>query len=90
MAQLNVPIHGRNYPIVCDDGQEERVSRLAAYIDQRASEIAETVQPPTEIYAATLCNRCFRFLLRERHGSNGPPSLLNPTYAIRNPSSTSH
>ncbi len=43
MAQLNVPIRGRNYPIVCDDGQEERVSRLAAYIDKRASEIAETV-----------------------------------------------
>ena len=43
MAQLSVSIHGRNYPMVCDDGQEEHVSRLAAYIDKRASEIAETV-----------------------------------------------
>jgi len=43
MAQLTVTIHGRNYPIVCDDGQEEHVTRLAAYIDKRATEIAETV-----------------------------------------------
>jgi len=43
MAQLTVSIHNRNYPIVCDDGQEEHVSRLAAYIDKRASEISETV-----------------------------------------------
>ena len=43
MAQVSVTINGRNYPILCDDGQEEHVSRLAAYIDKRASEIAETV-----------------------------------------------
>ena len=43
MAQLSISIHGRKYPIVCDDGQEEHVTRLAAYIDKRASEIGETV-----------------------------------------------
>jgi cell division protein ZapA len=43
MAQLSVTVNGRSYPIVCDDGQEEHVSRLAAYIDKRASEIADTV-----------------------------------------------
>jgi|AP95_1055475.scaffolds.fasta_scaffold277443_1 cell division protein ZapA len=43
MAQVSVTINGRNYPIVCDDGQEEHVSRLASYIDKRASEIAATV-----------------------------------------------
>jgi len=43
MSQLSVTINGRNYPIVCDDGQEEHVTRLAAYIDKRASEIADTV-----------------------------------------------
>ena len=43
MAQLSVTINGRNYPIVCDDGQEEHVTRLAAYIDKRAAEIASTV-----------------------------------------------
>ena len=42
MAQLSVTIHGRNYPIVCDDGQEEHVTRLAAYIDKRATEIVPT------------------------------------------------
>ena len=48
MAHLSVTIHGRNYPIVCDDGQEEHVTRLAAYINKRASEIAETVGQVSE------------------------------------------
>jgi cell division protein ZapA len=43
MAQVSVSINGRNYPIICDDGQEEHVTRLASYLDKRASEIAETV-----------------------------------------------
>ena len=43
MAQLSVTIHGRDYPIICDDGQVEHVTRLAAYIDTRATEIGETV-----------------------------------------------
>ncbi|MEE8171418.1 MAG: cell division protein ZapA [Alphaproteobacteria bacterium] len=48
MAQLSVTIHGRNYPIVCDDGQEEHATRLATYIDKRASEIANTVGQVSE------------------------------------------
>ncbi len=43
MAQVTVTINGRTYPVVCDDGQEEHVERLATYIDKRALEIAQTV-----------------------------------------------
>ncbi len=43
MGQIAVTIHGHSYPIACDDGQEEHVTRLAAYIDQRANEIAQSV-----------------------------------------------
>ena len=40
MAEVNLHINGRNYPILCDDGQEERILRLATYIDERVREIA--------------------------------------------------
>jgi cell division protein ZapA len=43
MAQITVTINGRSYPIVCDDGQEAHLSRLARYIDQRASELVAAV-----------------------------------------------
>ncbi len=48
MAQISVTINGRNYPIVCEDGQEEHVERLAGYLDKRAAELASIVGPVGE------------------------------------------
>lgn len=35
MARVDISLGGRHYPIACDDGQEERVRRIAAYIDEK-------------------------------------------------------
>jgi cell division protein ZapA len=43
LGQVAVTVHGRSYPIACDDGQEEHVVRLASYLDKRASELERTV-----------------------------------------------
>lgn len=48
MGQVAVTINGRNYPIACDDGQEEHVARLAAYLDKRALELADQVGAVSE------------------------------------------
>ena len=40
MAQITVTVHERPYQVMCEDGQEEHVRKLAAYIDQRVREIA--------------------------------------------------
>ena len=40
MAEVTLNINGRNYGITCDDGQEQRVIDLGAYVDQRMREIA--------------------------------------------------
>jgi cell division protein ZapA len=40
MGQVSVTINGRSYKIACDDGQEPHVEKLAAYLDDRASELA--------------------------------------------------
>lgn len=39
MAQVTVTINGRSYQIACDDGQEEHLLQLAAYIDKRVGEL---------------------------------------------------
>lgn len=35
-GQFNVKINGRDFPIACDKGEEERVKSLAAYVDEKA------------------------------------------------------
>ncbi|RCK50375.1 hypothetical protein TH25_12370 [Thalassospira profundimaris] len=43
MAQVSVRINGRSYDVACEDGQEERLGQLAAYVDERVGEIAHMV-----------------------------------------------
>ena len=43
MGEVAVTIGGRRYPVSCDDGQEEHVAKLAAYVDRRAQELAGSV-----------------------------------------------
>ena len=43
MGEVAVTIGGRRYPVSCDDGQEEHVAKLAAYVDRRAQELTESV-----------------------------------------------
>lgn len=40
MAEINININGRQFGIACDDGQEQRVQDLAAYVDARLKEIS--------------------------------------------------
>lgn len=40
MAEVNLTIDGRSYPIACDDGQEGRLVQLGSYVDHRMKEVA--------------------------------------------------
>ena len=35
MPDVDVTINGRSYRVACEEGQEERLTRLGAYIDER-------------------------------------------------------
>ncbi len=39
MGQLNVSIGGRSYPLACRDGEEDRLRKLAAHVDSKATEL---------------------------------------------------
>ncbi len=43
MALVVVKVNGREFPISCEDGQEPRLRRLAAYIDAKIGEFLRTV-----------------------------------------------
>ncbi|MGB0921585.1 MAG: cell division protein ZapA [Alphaproteobacteria bacterium] len=43
MAQVMVSINGRSFPVQCDDGEEERLTDLARYVDQHVSDLAQKI-----------------------------------------------
>ena len=40
MAQISVTINGKLYPLACADGEEDRLHKLAAYVDSKTRDIA--------------------------------------------------
>lgn len=43
MASVDVSINGRSYQIACDDGEEERLGRLAEYVDERVQDLVVAI-----------------------------------------------
>ena len=43
MGQVSISINGREYRVSCDDGQEERLTRLANFVDERISELIQSI-----------------------------------------------
>ena len=43
MPEVDVTINGRNYRVACEAGEEERLSELAAYIDDRVGTLVSTL-----------------------------------------------
>ena len=43
MSKVSLTIHGRAYDLACDDGQEDQLRELAAYVDRRMKELQSTV-----------------------------------------------
>lgn len=39
MAQINVTVAGKTYPLACADGDEERLGKLAAYVDGKTKDL---------------------------------------------------
>jgi cell division protein ZapA len=43
MAQVSVRVNGRDYLIACEDGDEERLTELADYVNARVGELVASV-----------------------------------------------
>jgi len=48
VAQVALDINGRRYEVACDDGQEDRLSRVGHFVDQRVRALARAVGPVSE------------------------------------------
>jgi cell division protein ZapA len=45
VAQVSVEVNGRPYVIGCEDGQEQRLTQLAAVVDAQVRQVARDVGP---------------------------------------------
>ncbi|MBI1327948.1 MAG: cell division protein ZapA [Alphaproteobacteria bacterium] len=54
MGEVAVKLNGRTYDIACDDGQENRVRELAAYVDNKARDVARSGAAQTETHLMVL------------------------------------
>lgn len=43
MGQVAVDINGRRFQVACDDGQEDHVRELGAYIDGKVKQVADQI-----------------------------------------------
>lgn len=43
MREVAITINGRSYQVSCDEGEEERLQRLGAFVDERAAELVQSV-----------------------------------------------
>jgi cell division protein ZapA len=48
MATVTLNIHGKQYPVACDDGEEAHLLALADTLNSRVTELADTVGPVGE------------------------------------------
>ncbi len=40
MVEVDIRVNGRDYRVTCEDGQEDRLHKLAAYFDKQVSHLA--------------------------------------------------
>jgi cell division protein ZapA len=79
VAQIDILVNDRSYKVACQDGQEERLLRLAAHLDREARALAGDLGQIGEarlllLAALTVCDELFeaRGTLAEATASAAP------------------
>ncbi|WP_375202190.1 cell division protein ZapA [Hyphococcus sp.] len=69
MSQVEIKVHGREYRVTCEKGQEDRLQKSAAFLDKRVSAMSADLPDISEtrlmlLAALTICDELFE--ARER------------------------
>lgn len=80
MAQVDIRVNGRDYKVTCDDGQEERLQRLAAYFDRHVTQITNELGQIGDarlmlLSALTICDELFEAKSRAADLENATQKL---------------
>lgn len=73
MGEVSLEINGRNYGIVCDDGQEDRVAEVGQYVNQRARDIAAAGAAANDTHLLALTSLLLADEIKEMQDNGGVP-----------------
>lgn len=64
MSQVEIRVNGREYKVTCEEGQEDRLQRIAAFFDKRVSGMADELGQIGDarlmlLSALTVCDELF-------------------------------
>lgn len=64
MTQVDIRVNSREYRVTCEEGQQERLQKLAAFLDKRVSAMAADLSQVGEarlmlLAALTICDELF-------------------------------
>lgn len=82
MSQVEVRVNGRDYRITCEEGQEDRLQQLSAFLDKRVTAMAAELPDISDarlmlLSALTICDELFE--ARDRlEETNGAGDALDP------------
>jgi len=74
MAQIEVEIASRRYPVACRDGEEEHLRALAALVDRRAQDAAGALGSLSETRQLLFASLLLADDLNDKHG--GAPAAF--------------
>jgi len=78
MARVDIEVNGRPYQLNCEDGQEQRLRDLAAYLDGRIQQVTGGVRSGTE---AQMLVVTALVLADELHDAKAGRGAVTPTLA---------
>jgi cell division protein ZapA len=79
MSQIDVTVNGRSYSIACDDGQEDHLRDLAAYVDKRVQELVASLGQVGDLKLLVMASLLIAdelseaFAAIEQHATEGSP-----------------
>jgi cell division protein ZapA len=74
VAEITLTINNRNYDIACDDGHEDHLRRLGAYVDRRVNDLAAAVGQIGEPRLLVMASLLIADELHEAMNKAGPAS----------------
>lgn len=78
MAEVTLNVNGRPYKIGCDEGQEDRVMELGAYIDNTVSQISSAGAATNDSHLLVLASLVMADELFEVRANGGAQAQADP------------
>ncbi len=80
MARVDIEVNGRPYQLNCEEGQEQRLRDLAAYLDGRIRQVTGGVRSGTEAQMLVVTALVLADELQDAKAGRGASALTAPAF----------